>query len=253
MEKVKVYWEFIKKNWQWIITVIAILLLLLNIKQCNTGNEQQARFDKFDKAIAAIGDTLKKTVNAQGDTVFAKKVAEFSLKDLVNSESFKSLSEENKKFYLELQKTKGLIASSQATISAQAEVIKNLSYGSGATVTPTDVCFKKGSTQEIADSTKHLHFKHVLTFGDKLKSDFSYKYEATIKTSFVRNKDKTITVEYKLDDTDAVMKKGQAFIIPIEEKTKFQKFIDKNKNWLAPVGSGLLFSGGVYVGYKLTR
>lgn len=253
MEKIKTYWEYFKKYWQWIVLVVAILLLMLNIKQCNSGKEQAARFDKFDKAISAIGDTLKRTINAQGDTVFAKKVAQFSLKDLVNSESFKSLSSENKKFYTELQNVKGLVASSQATISAQAEIIKNLTYGTGVTVTDSNVCFKKGSSQVINDSTKHLKFSHTLTFGNKLTSDFRYKYDAIIKTTFLRNKDKTITVEYKLDDPDAIMKNGQAFLIPIEERTKVQKFMDKNGKWIRPVVIGLSFTGGTYLGYKLTR
>ncbi len=245
--------EKLKANWQWIVVVTAILLLMLNISQCNKSKSDANIADKFDKSIAAINDTLKKTVNSQGDTVFTKRAVEFALNGLVNSESFKSLSDDQKKFYTELQKVKGLLASSQATINSQAEIIKNLSYGSGTTVTATDVCFKKGSTQTITDSTKALHFSHTLTFGDKLKSDMKYTYDATIKTSFIRNKDKTITVEYSLDDPNANMKNGQAYIIPQEDRTKWQKFMDKNGRWIRPVVIGVAFSGGTYVGYKVTH
>lgn len=243
----------LKKNWGFIVLSIAVLLLLLNIKQCNKSKEQEAKYEKFDQSMAAINDSLKKTVNAQGHTVFTKKAVEFALKGLLESEGFKSLSEENKKFYQELQKVKGLIASSQATINAQAEIIKNLSYGQGVTVTDSNVCFIKGSSQTIEDSTKALNFKHTLTFGNTLKSDFKYTYKAKIQTSFIRNKDKSIRIEYKLDDPDAIMTDGQAFIIPQEELTKYQKFILKNGRWLKPITYSLTAITGGYIGFKLAQ
>ena len=245
--------EKAKANWQWIVVIAAVLLLLLNIKQCNDGKAATAKAEKFDEAIASINDKLVKVVDAQGDTAFQKRAAEYNLKELVNSESFKSLSEENKKFYQELTKVKGLIASANATISAQSELIKSLGYTTGTTVTKTEVCFKKGSVQVISDSTKALKFTHALTFGDKLKSDFKYEYKATIQTSFIRNKDKSISVQYKLDDPDATVTKGQAFIIPQEDRTKWQKFMDKNGRWIRPVAIGAAFVGGGYLGFKLAR
>lgn len=245
--------EKLKKNWSYIVLGLAVLFFLLNIQQCNKNKEEKVKYEKFDQSLSAINDSLKKTINAQGDIVFTKKAVEFSLKELLNSEGFKSLSEENKKFYQELQKVKGLIASSQATLNAQAEIIKNLSYGQGATVTDSSVCFTKGSSQVIEDSTKALNFKHTLTFGNTLKSDFKYSYKAKIQTSFIRNKDKSIRIEYKLDDPDATMTDGQAFIIPQEELTKYQKFMLKNGRWIRPITYGLTAVGGAYVGFKLAQ
>lgn len=245
--------EKLKNNSQLIILIIAIALLLLNIRQCNNSKSDAERYDKFDKSIAAINDTLKKSINAQGDTVFTKRAVQFELKELVNSESFKSLSEENKKFYNELQKVKGLVSSTQATINAQAEIIKNLSYGQGVVVTSTDVCFQKNSTKTIEDSTKSLKYKQTFTFGDKLTYNLKYSYKATIQTSFIRNPDKTISVEYKLDDPNAKMINGQSFIIPFPEVSKLEKFMEKNGRWFVPAVSGILFSGGVYCGYKLSH
>lgn len=246
--------EKAKKNWQWIVVIAAVLLLLLNIKQCNDGRAATAKAEKFDESIAAINDKLTKVVDASGDTAYQKRAVEYSLKELINSEAFKNLSEENKKFYQELSKMKNVIAASNATISAQAEIIKNLSYGSGVTVTDSNVCYKKGSTQVIEDSTKALHFTHTLTFGNTLKTDFKYKYQATIQSTFVRNpKDKSILVQYKLDDPDATVLAGQAFIIPQEDRTRWQKFMDKNGRWIRPVALGAAAAGGGFIGYKLAK
>lgn len=245
--------EKLKKNWAFVVLAIAVLLLLLNIKQCNDGRKAAASAEKFDQSIAAINDTLKKVRNANGDTVFQKRVAEYNLKALLTSESFKSLSIDNQKFYLELTKVKGLIASSQATINSQAEIIKNLSYDKGTVITDSSICFKKNSTKVIGDSTTSLKFKHTLTFGDKLGSDFKYTYNAKVQTSFIRNKDKTITIEYKIDDPNANVINGQAFIVPIIELTKLQKFMEVNGRWVRPVVLSATTFGGVYMGYKLAK
>ena len=243
----------VKNNWAFIVLGIAVIAILLNLKQCNDKKTADEKAIKFDQSIAAINDTLRKVRNAQGDSVFIKRAVEYSLSELVKSESFKSLSEDNKKFYQELTKVKGLIASSQATISSQAEIIKSLAYDKGTVVTATQICFTKGSTKVIEDTTKALHYKHTLTFGDKLGSDFKYTYKAQIQTSFIRNKDKTITVEYNLGDPNANVTNGQAFIIPIEETTKFQKFLEKNSQWIYGIGAGILFSSGGYVGYRMAK
>jgi hypothetical protein len=124
-----------KENSLYILGFMTLVFLLMQFQHCSDSKRIEDQAKRFDQSISAINDTLKKTINSQGDTVFTKRVVEYSLKELVNSESFKSLSEANKKFYIELQKVKGIIASSQATINSQAEMIKNLSYKPGTTVT----------------------------------------------------------------------------------------------------------------------
>lgn len=240
----------LKDNIALVLALVALVAILLNFKQCGDVNAAKQNAKDFDRAISAITDSIKKTVNKQGDTVFVKRAVQFELKDLVNSESFKNLSEQNKQFYLELQKVKGLVASSQATIQSQAELIKSLTYGKNVTVTDSSVCFQKHSNLVLQDSTKSLHFTHTLTFDKELKSDLKYSYNATIKSTFIRNKDKSIRIEYKLDDPNASVINGQAFVVPFEYKNKFSKFLERTGKWLIP---SVAFIGGAYIGYQILK
>ncbi len=242
--------EKIKENLILVLAIAVIALVLLQVKSCNDRAADKASFQQFDKSIAAIDSKVTKGVNAQGDTVFTKGAASFTLKDLINSDAFKSLSAQNQQFYTELQKVKGLVASSNATILAQSEIIKNLKPSAGESITGDSVCFAFGSTLLVKDSTAHLNFNHTLTFGEQVKSDLKYSYKTTIQTSFIRNKDKSIRVEYKLDDPNANVLSGQAFIIPQEQQSGFAKFMSKQAKWVFPVAA---FVGGAYVGYKIVK
>lgn len=240
--------EYLKKNFTLILIVVLVAAILLNLRQCNSNKDLKHNAEQFDRSIAALNDSIKKVVNAQGDTVFRERVVEYDLGDLVKSEAFKSLSKEKQKFYLELQKTKGLLASAQATIESQAQIINQVKYTDTVSINDSVICYKKGSNVTIADSIESLKFYHTLTFGKNLVSNFKYTYKTDIQTTYIRNKDKTITVDYKLNDPNAVVLKAQSFIIPIEEQSKFQKFVQKTGKWLIPSIVGTAFG---YVGYQI--
>jgi hypothetical protein len=242
--------EKIKDNLLLIMAIGILALGLMLIKSCKDASDAKQRYDNFDKSLSAIESKITKTKNAQGDSVFVKGAASITLKDLVNSDAFKNLSAQNQQFFTELQKVKGLVASANATIQSQSEIIQTLKPQTGETVTKDSLDFKRGSKLVIQDSTPHLKFNHTLILDNPIKSDLKYTYQATIQTSFIRNKDKSIRVEYKLDDDKATVTNGQAFIIPQEQQTPFAKFLDKQARWVLPVAT---LVGGVYIGAKILK
>ena len=239
----------IKDNLATVLAIVVAILIIFNLKQCSSNLDQKDEAKKFDKAIAALNDSITKYVNAAGDTVFGEKAVSFDIDDVVNSEAFKSLSEKNKQFYLEIKKQKNVIARAQATIAAQGEVIKSFNYDTAnTTITDSGICFTKGATKKLSGNTEFLSYTNELTFGDSLGSNLEYTYSSKIETSFLRQKDKSILVEYKLSDSKASILDGQSFIIPQEQQTKWQKFLNKTGRWAVPA---IAFAAGGYIGYKL--
>jgi hypothetical protein len=69
----------IKNNITLILAGITIILVLLNLKQCSNNSALKQDAKKFDQSIAALHDSIRKTVNSKGDTVFAERVVEYGL------------------------------------------------------------------------------------------------------------------------------------------------------------------------------
>ena len=241
--------ETVKTNLVYILLGIIVILFLFSLKQCSSNSELKNTAEQFDRTISALNDSIKKVVNTQGDTVFREKVVDYNLDDLVKTEAFKSLNKDKQTFYLNLEKTKGLLASAQATIESQAQIINQTKYNDTVEENNSTICYNIGSKVTISDSVASLNFRHTLTFGKNLTSDLKYTYKTDIQTTYIRNKDKTITIDYKLNDPNAVVLKAQSFIIPEEEEqTKFQKVVQKVGKWLIP---SVAAAAGGYSGYKL--
>jgi len=231
-----------------VLAFVVILLIFGQIKSCSSDNKDKQR---YENTIAALNDSLKKTVNAHGDTVFVQQAAEMTPKDIMNSVLYKTLDKETQQYIKELSKTKGLLASAKATITAQGEIIKGYQYGEGTNVTDSTVTFKKGSFVTFNEKNKNLRADIKLTFTDSLKWNLGYEYKTEIITTWTREKDKSIKIEYKLDDLKAEVVNGKAFYIPADEqKSKLNKTL-KTIIWVAiPTIS---FIGGGYIGYKLAK
>jgi hypothetical protein len=225
--------EQIKNNLQLVLTGVVAILLTLNIKQCSTNNDKDREFERFDKAIYALTDSVKRYTNSKGETVFGESAVEFDVNKLINSEAFKKLSEKDKEFYIEIKKTRGIIAKNEAIIKAQDSLLKELKYNLEHTyLTDSTVCFNKGAVLEIQDSTSNLSYSHNIKFGEVISSKLKYTYNAKITTQWRREKDKSIVVEYKLDDPSAEITSSKSFIIPQENRTGLQKFMDKNGKYI---------------------
>lgn len=237
-----------------IILVIFLLSIFMNFFMYNKIVNMGDKFDKYENTIKALNDTLTLKIDGQ-NAIWSKLTPEININDLVNSEYFKNLSTDQQIYYKELQKIKGLIASTKAELTKHGEILDELNVSKDATIYKDSIKFLRG--HEIAfsekDTSKNLQWKSSILIDSVIQFKFDYDYKLNIQTNFIRNKDKSIKVEYKIDDKDLIMNKNYSFIIPSVQRTKWELFIDKNKNWLYPVGAGILVGTGGYIGYKIAK
>lgn len=231
-----------------ILIFLVILLVFSQIKSCNSNNKDKQH---YENTIAALNDSIHKVVNKHGDTVFIQKAAEMTPKDIMNSALFKTLDKQTQAYIKQLAEVKGLLASAKIDLSVKDSIIQNSQYKPETITTDSSVTFKKGSFVLFEENKKNLKVNMKLTFLDSLKWRFDYLYNTEITTTWTREKDKSIKVEYKLDDPKAEVINGKAFYIPADkQKSKLNKTL-KTIIWVAvPVVS---FSTGMYLGIKLMK
>lgn len=233
-----------------ILISIAILFLLSNIFTCNKMKNMNNKFDNYEKTIYALNDSITKTVK-DGVVVYSKLTPEININDLTNSEYFKTLAKEQQEYFNELKKIKGLISSTKAELEKHGQMLDEINKKNNPGIVNNDsISFKLGTelTFNENDTTKHMQWHAKILLDTNIKFNLDYKYKFDIQTTFERNKDKTITVNYKINDPDLQVKEMYNFIIPTEQKTKFQTFMDKNKKPIKIAVGSLIFIGGVYVG-----
>ncbi len=236
--------------------VAIIIMMFLNYYSHNKMNEVSKKFNNYELAISALNDSIKHTVK-KGLDVYSKTAPEIDINDLVNSEYFKTLSEEQKKYYTELKNIKGLIASSKAELEKQGTLLDQILAGQNpGTISNDSISFKLGQILNFAetDTTKKLQWKSNITLDKNIKFKFDYDYKFEINTSYERMKDKTIVVKYTINDPDLKVNNIQNYIIPIEQRrTKVGKWYDKNKKTILTTTGGVLFVGGGIFGYLLAK
>lgn len=245
-----------KKTTRTIILVAIIIFLLsifTNFFLVNKINNMDKKFDQYENAMTALNDSLSVKIDGQ-TAIWSKLTPEINIDDLVNSEYFKSLSEEQKEYYKELQKVKGLIASTKAELSKHGTLLEDLNQSQYVELSKDSIKFIRGHEMAFkeSDTSKNLQWDAIVKLDSITNFKFNYKYDVDIQTDFIRNKDKSIMVQYKINDPDLIMNKNHSFIIPTEQKTKWKTFIDNNK-WLKPVGAVILFGAGGYVGYQIAK
>lgn len=238
--------------------VIIILLLLFNFMTINKMNNMNDKFDKYEQTISALNDTVSKRID-KGMTYYTQKTPEIYLSDLLKSEYFKTLTEEQKRYYQELNKIKGLLSATEAQLRKQGQIIDQIKEGQNPGIVSElndSIAFKLGTelTFKEQDTTKKLQWDAKVTLDKNINFIMNYDYNVNIRTSYIRNKDKSITVEYKIDDPELQVNKMYNYIIPPEQrKTKFGRWIDKNKKVFNIIGGGVLFLGGGYLGYQIAK
>lgn len=237
--------EQIKKSAIVIILGLAIMLGF-SVVTCVRGNLQhKADIVKFDQTVTALGDSIKKTVNSKGDTVFVEKVVQADLDDLVKTDFFKQLSKEKQAYYLDLKKTKGLLAASQETIQKQGEIIASLTDTVGVR-TDSTVCYDYGDKIEVPDTTvDKLTYHGDITFErEKVKLAIKYDYKVQISSKVKEyRKDGSVVIEHTLDDPNAKVVQGESYIAPPEPKTFWQKVWGVTEKVLYSVGGGAVGYG----------
>lgn len=247
-----------------VYSIIIILLLCLGVMfYRNTVKNLNDRFDNYENTIKALNDSIHVVVK-NGLTEYSKLTPEMNIEDLVKSEYFKTLSADQQKYYNELNKIKGLIASTKADISKQGSDLANLINSAGTVVTDstgTKICYHSTDTLLFAqqDTSKALKWNGQMYFNtatNQFKPDFklTYDYKFKIQTDFIRQKDKSILVTWKIDDPELKVNKMNNFIIPVNEKrTKLGRWFEKNKKTFVGVGLGAAFVGGGILGFKIAQ
>lgn len=242
------------------IIIINMMLLGGGIFYFNKVSNLNAKYDNYEHTIAALNDSIKVSIK-NGVAEYSKQSPEINLEQLTNSEYFKTLAADQQKFYNDLTKIKGLIAATKAQIALQGQQLADIKNKVGTLETDSlgsKVCYREQDTLKFAqqDTSKKFKWSANMLFDKSLKPSLSlsYDYKFDVQTDFVRNKDKSITVNWKLNDPDLKVTTMQNFIIPTEiPKTKFGRWLEKNKKPLQFVGGSVLFLGGGYLGYKLAN
>lgn len=208
--------------------------------------------NQYELSISALNDSLISRIE-NNNIIYSKKVPEINIKDLINSEYFKTLEENQKQYYKELSKINGLIMSNQIELRKLSAITDESNISSNVILYDDSIKFLRGHeiTFKEKDTSNKFQWNSKITIDSISKFDFDYTYDLKINTNFIRNKDKSIKVEYTLDDKNILMNKSYSFIIPMENKNKFQNFMNKNGKWIYPSIGGILIGSGIYIGTKL--
>lgn len=242
--------------------IIAIILFLLmfigNVFLINKVMNQDEKFDRYEQSISALSDSVHHSIK-NGLDVYSQKAPEIAIKDLVNSEYFKTLSAEQQKFYNDLKNIKGLIAATKIELEKQGHLLDEINKGTIETDSTGKQFIKFALNDSLNFHEKDLNKKFQWTskvlLSKPVKFEFDYTYKPTITTTFERQKDKTIVVNYAIDDPDLKANKIQNFIIPIEEDKRgpLAKWLNKNKAPIITIGAVGVFGAGIYTGIKLAK
>lgn len=243
--------EKIKDYGLYIIALLIIAVVVIGVQKCEGDSKHKAEIAQFDQTVTALSDSIRKTVNSKGDTVYSEKVVYGDLNDITETEYFKQLSKEKQAYYLDLKKTKGLLAASQETIQKQGELIALLTDTVGVRSDST-VCYDYGDKIIVPDTTVNkLTYSGDITFErEKVKLAIKYDYKVQISSKVKEyKKDGSIVIEHTLDDPNAKIVQGESFLAPAPKKTFWQKAWSVTKDVLK-------ISGGFVTGYtagKLTK
>lgn len=235
--------EKVKNNLSLLLAIVAIVFACLFLKQCNNTKTAKQGAKDFDKAIAALNDSLKKVVNSKGDTVWQEKVVSFDLKDIMNSETYKSLDKANQAYIKKLRDTKGLLAQAEYQLAAKDSIISSLGYKDTVNVSKDLICYKKGHVLSIAKSKGNLSFVHNIGFKESIESELEYTYRINIETTFKKDKKGMMLVEHKTNDPNAAFSSGHSYLTPLPEKTWWEK----NDQYIT---GGLGLVGGFFIGSR---
>jgi len=249
MEKIKNYSSLFLN----VLLIFIIFYLIFSVIQ-NLKSEIKA----IDKNNYALLDSIKVLVDKQGNKTFSNNVPQIDPNELTKSEFFKTLSDEQKKYYEELKKEKRLIAALQQKIISQDSLISSIAFGTkGNNPTINNdslICYDKGTVLDLGDSIGNLKLNYDLKFGDKsLDKKISYLYHLKLEQTWTVDKKKNILVKTKFDDKNVSLKNQEGLLIPYDEqgKTKLGKWIRRNEKWVKPLSKVITHTGVFYLGTKV--
>lgn len=235
--------------------IIVILLLLGNIYFINKANQAKAAQIHYEQTISALNDSIHISIK-NGIAEYSKKSPEVYLDQLTKTEAFKTLSKNQQNFYKQLESIKGLISATEAQLEKQGNDIASLVGSNPGTINNDSISYKLGTVLNFQqdDTSKMLKWNGKLTLDKKPLFSLAYDYKFKIQTTFDRQKDKSILVKYTINDPELKVQTMMNYTIPAEQKrTKFGRWVNKNKNTFIGIGAGIIFGMGGYAGYTLAK
>ncbi len=240
------------------LVILFLIMFLGNVFLINKVMNQDAKFERYENAITALNDSVHHTVK-NGMDVYSQKTPEIVLSELVKSEYFKGLSQDQQNFYNDLNKIKGLISATKVQLEKQGHILDSLNTG----VVETDSTGKKSIKFDYNDTLQYaqkdtanlFQWKANIIMKKPVVLDFKYDYKPTIQTTFERQKDKSIVVNYQINDPELKVNKMQNFTIPVETDTRgpLKRWLAKNKVPITITAGTLVFLGGAYTGLSLVK
>jgi len=238
--------------------IFYIVLLIIGIFLfINHSNKLESKFNNYENTISALNDSIH--IVKKGNIIeYSKKTPEINIDDLINSEYFKTLSNDQQAFYNQLKSIKGLVSATNATLESHSEILSTISDKQNpGTIKDDSIRFKLGTVLNFKqlDTTKHLKWKANVSLNKEIDFKFDYTYKVNVLTTYERQKDKSIIVKYSIDDPELKVSNMNNFIIPVEsnKRTKLGKFIEKNKKPLLIISSIGIFGFGGYIGYSINK
>jgi hypothetical protein len=177
--------------------VILFLCIILAFVWNNNQNNMK-KFENYENTIKALNDTIQ--INFDGiNKTFSKTSPEIDLKDLLNSETFKSLSDDQKAFYSELKRIRGLISATNAHLIKQDSILQTL-YNNPGIISDDSIKFKLGTLLSFKekDSLKKLQWNANIKLDKDIDFKLNYKYDLKILTTFERQKINLLLLNIKL-------------------------------------------------------
>lgn len=236
--------------------VILIVLFIFCIQQCTSNSNLKNSINEKDKALYALNDTIKLSIK-NGIQEYTKAAPEIDIKDILNSNIYNTLTQDQQKFYTEISKLKGLVSASNAKLSAQDSILKTLALNNSQynDLTDSTITFKRGSNIVFSDTNSNMKWSSNVIIDKNMSMNLNWNYKLNITTTFTRDKNKDLFVNYRIDDPKVKIVSIESIKVPneIEGKTMVGKFLYKNRKTFRTIGATALFLGGGAVGIALTN
>jgi len=235
---------------------VIIVLFIFGIQLYVNNNNLKNSINEKDKALYALNDTIKLSIK-NGIQTYSKAAPEIDINDILNSNIYKSLTQDQQKFYNEISKLKGLVSASNAKLSIQDSILKTLSLNNSEykDLTDSTITFKRGTNITFNDTSTNMKWSSNIIIDKNMTMNLNWMYKLNITTTFTRDKNKQLFVNYKIDDPKVKITSLESIKIPneIEGKTMVGKFLYKNRKTFRTVGATALFLGGGAIGIAITN
>lgn len=235
---------------------VIIVLFIFGIQLYVNNNNLKNSINEKDKALYALNDTIKLSIK-NGIQTYSKAAPEIDINDILNSNIYNSLTQDQQKFYNEISKLKGLVSASNAKLSIQDSILKTLSLNNSEykDLTDSTITFKRGTNITFNDTSTNMKWSSNIIIDKNMSMNLNWMYKLNITTTFTRDKNKQLFVNYKIDDPKVKITSLESIKIPneIEGKTMVGKFLYKNRKTFRAVGATALFLGGGAIGIAITN